>query len=259
LTHTSGLSDYFGNEFMKSSRDRFRKIDDFLPLFVNKPLEFEPGKRFRYSNAGFMVLGGIVERISGQNYFDYVREHIYRPAGMNNTDCYELDQETPNLAVGYTRGRPGAGGKSKVWKNNIFLHVIKGGPAGGGYSTAEDLVAFATALRTHKLLSPKFTEILWTGKVGVGRGGNAKYGYGFFDDKENGKRIVGHGGGFMGINSQLDVYLDSDYTVAVMSNYDPPAAQRVADEVRKLLCPKENATAATSATNLTALAPLPPH
>jgi clostripain len=254
LTHTSGLSDYFGNEFMKSSRDRFRKIDDFLPLFVNKPLEFEPGKRFRYSNAGFMVLGGIVEHVSGQNYFDYVREHIYRPAGMNNTDCYELDQETPNLAVGYTRGRPGAGGKSKAWKNNIFLHVIKGGPAGGGYSTAEDLVAFATALRTHKLLSPKLTEVLWTGKVAVGRSGNAKYAYGFFDDKENGKRIVGHGGGFMGINSQLDIYLDSDYTVAVMSNYDPPAAQRIADELRKLICPKENATAANPATNLIPIA-----
>src|SRR5262249_4709465 len=118
LTHTSGLADYFGTEFMKSSRDRFRKIDDYLPLFVNKPLQFEPGKRFRYSNAGFMVLGGIVERASGQNYFDYVRDRIYRPAGMVNSDCYSLDQETPNLAIGYTHGGQGGAGKSKEWKNN---------------------------------------------------------------------------------------------------------------------------------------------
>jgi CubicO group peptidase (beta-lactamase class C family) len=232
LTHTSGLADYFGNEFMKSSRDRFRKIDDYLPLFVTKPLQFEPGKRFRYSNAGFMVLGGVVERVSGQNYFDYVREHIYRPAGMVNTDCYSLDEETPNLAIGYTR--EGRGGTSKGWKNNVFLHVIKGGPAGGGYSTVDDLVAFATALRNHKLLSPKSTHNLWTGKVDLGRSGD-KYAYGFFDETVSGKRIVGHGGGFPGINSKLDIYLDSDYTVAVMSNYDPPAAERIAAEVRRLI------------------------
>src|SRR5262249_38682917 len=156
LTHTSGLADYFGNDFMKASRDRFRKIDDYLPLFANKPLQFEPGKRFRYSNAGFMVLGGIVQRVSGQDYFDYVREPICKPATMINRACYSVDQETPKLAVGYTHGGPG-GGRSKEWKNNVFLHVIKGGPAGGGYSTVEALVAFATALRNHKLLSAKST------------------------------------------------------------------------------------------------------
>ena len=235
LTHTSGLADYFGNEFMKSSRDRFRKIDDYLPLFANKPLEFEPGKRFRYSNAGFMVLGGIVQRASGQDYFDYVRERIYKPAGMSNTDCYDLDEETPNLAIGYTREAPGAARKGKGWQNNIFLHVIKGGPAGGGYSTTEDLVAFAAALRNQKLLSSKSTELLWSGKVDTGRSGS-KYAYGFFDEKMHGKRIVGHGGGFSGINSKLDIYLDSDYTVAVMSNYDPPAAERVSQELRNLIC-----------------------
>jgi CubicO group peptidase (beta-lactamase class C family) len=234
LTHTSGLADYFTNEFMKSSRDRFRKIDDYLPLFVNKPLQFEPGKRFRYSNAGFMVLGGIIEHVSGQNYFDYVREHIYKPAGMVNSDCYSLDENIPNLAIGYTHMGPGGSGRSKEWKNNLFLHVIKGGPAGGGYSTVEDLVAFATALRNHKLLSAKSTENLWTGKVDTGRSAG-KYAYGFFDEKVNGKRIVGHGGGFPGINSKLDIYLDSDYTVAVMSNYDPPAAERISEKIRKLI------------------------
>jgi D-alanyl-D-alanine carboxypeptidase len=233
LTHTSGLADYFGDEFWKSSRDRFRKIDDYLPLFVNKPQEFEPGKRFRYSNAGFMVLGGVVERVSGENYFEYVRKHIYEPAGMTNTDCYSLDEETPNLAVGYTHEIPETGGKSKSWKNNVFLHVIKGGPAGGGYSTAEDLVAFANALRTNKLISAKSAEILWTGKVDAGRA--ARYAYGFFDQKYEGRRTVGHSGGFPGINSELEIYLDSDYTVAVMSNYDPPAAQVVSKEVRRLI------------------------
>jgi len=74
-----------------------------------------------------------------------------------------------------------------------------------------------------------------TGKVALGRRGNAKYAYGFFDEMSRGTRIVGHGGGFPGINSQLDIYLDKGYTVAVMSNYDPPAAQRIANKARTLI------------------------
>jgi CubicO group peptidase (beta-lactamase class C family) len=234
LTHSSGLADFFGDEFMKSSRDRFRKIDDFLQLFANKPLLFEPGKRFQYSNAGFIVLGKLVERISGQDYYEYVREHIYQPAGMINTDCFAMDEDTPNLATGYTRGMFGGASKSRPRKSNIFLHVIRGGPAGGGYSTVEDLAAFARALRDHKLLSAKSTELLWSGKIDAGRRGG-RYAYGFFDENFDGERIVGHGGGFPGINAKLDIYLNSGYTVAVMSNYDPPAAEVIAREIRKLI------------------------
>lgn len=76
LTHTSGLGDYFTEKFMETSKDRFRTIQDFFPLFVDKPLTGEPGQKFRYSNAGFMVLGAVVEKVSGENYFDYVRNHI---------------------------------------------------------------------------------------------------------------------------------------------------------------------------------------
>jgi D-alanyl-D-alanine carboxypeptidase len=233
LTHSSGLADFFGDEFRKSSRDRFQKINDFLPLFVNKPLQFEPGKRFQYSNAGFIVLGGLIERISGQDYYEYVREQIYRPAGMSNTDCYAMDEDTPNLAIGYTR-MLGRGGHSKARRTNTFLHVIRGGPAGGGYSTVEDLAAFASALREHKLLNPRSTELMWSGKIDTGRP-DSKYAYGFFDSSYDGQRIVGHGGGFPGINSKLDIYLNSGYTVAVMSNYDPPAAEIVSREIRKLI------------------------
>jgi CubicO group peptidase (beta-lactamase class C family) len=227
LTHTSGIGDYFTDKYRQTSKDRFRAVRDYFPLFVDKPLEFEPGKRFRYSNAGFMVLGAVVEKVSGQNYFDYVREHIYRPAGMVNTDAYEMDRDTPNLATGYTRQAGGG------LKNNLFLHVVKGGPAGGGFSTVEDLLRFDVALRTHKLLDARHTDLVLTGKVPA-RGGD-EYGYGFMIRKYRGTRIAGHGGGFPGINSALEMYLDEGYTVAVMSNYDPPAAERVADKLRTLL------------------------
>lgn len=236
LTHTSGIGDYFTDKYRESSKDRLRAITDYFPLFVDKPLAFEPGKEFRYSNAGFMVLGAVVEKVSGQNYFDYVREHVYGPAGMVNTDAYEMDHDTPNLAVGYTREMPVSGKLGGAKKNNLFMHVVKGGPAGGGFSTVPDLLRFDVALRTHKLLDEKHTDLVLSGKVPAGgRGGNAKYAYGFMDDQYHGTRIVGHGGGFPGINSALDIYVDKGYTVAVMSNYDPPAAQRVADKAKRLI------------------------
>jgi CubicO group peptidase (beta-lactamase class C family) len=230
LTHTSGIGDYFNGKYRLASKDRFRAIRDYFPLFVDKPLGFEPGKQFRYSNAGFMVLGAVVEKVSGEDYFDYVREHIYRPAGMVNTDAYEMDRDTPNLAIGYTREVPGS---SRSPKNNLFLHVVKGGPAGGGFSTVEDLLRFDVALRGHHLLDQKHADLILTGKVATGRRG--EYGYGFFVEKLPGTRVVGHGGGFPGINSALDMYLDNGWTVAVMSNYDPPAAQRISDKLRELI------------------------
>lgn len=230
LTHTSGMGSYFNKDYMEASKTRFKKVRDYFPLMANEKLAFEPGARWQYSNSGFMLLGAIVEAASGQDYFDYVREHIYKPAGMTNTDAYEMDQDTPNLAIGYANpGRSGAPAQ-----NNLYLHVVKGGPAGGGFSTVEDLLKFDIALRQHKLLSQKYTELLYTGKVEAG-GPNRKYAYGFGESREGGTRIVGHSGGFAGINSQLDIYLDLGYTVAVMSNYSPPAAGRIADRVRKRL------------------------
>lgn len=235
LTHTSGLGDYFNDKFMETSKDRFRTIKDFIPLFVDKPLTGEPGKAFRYSNAGFMVLGAVVAKVSGEDYFDYVRNHIYKPAGMVNTDAYEMDRDTPNLAIGYTAGHMAEPGEPQGTRNNLFMHVVKGGPAGGGFSTVEDLIRFAAALQNGKLLDKKHADIVLAGKVAMGRRGNAKYAYGFFDETSRGTRVVGHGGGFPGINAQLDIYLDKGYAVAVMSNYDPPAAGRVADKAKALI------------------------
>jgi CubicO group peptidase (beta-lactamase class C family) len=233
LTHTSGIGDYFNDKYMEASKDRFRAVSDYFPLFVDRPLAFEPGQRFQYSNAGFMVLGAVVERVSGQDYFAYVREHVYRPAGMLGTDAYEMDHDTPNLAIGYTREVAESGRLGEARKNNLYLHVVKGGPAGGGFSTVEDLLRFDQALRSHRLLNARHTELVLTGKVSVRGGG--KYAYGFIDRTEQGLRVVGHGGGFPGINSDLGMYLDNGYTVAVMSNYDPPAAQRVSQKFQRLL------------------------
>jgi D-alanyl-D-alanine carboxypeptidase len=219
LTHTGGLGNYWTQEFIRSSKDLYREVEDYLPLFGNDPLLFEPGSQFSYSNAGFMVLGLIIEKVTGENYFGYVRENVYKPCGMINTDAYENDYVVPNLAVGYTRmqARPGE------LKNNLFLHVVKGGPAGGGYSTVEDLLSFANALMNNKLLSKKNREMMTTGKVQTEP--HIMYCYGFRDRVENGHHIGGHTGGFPGIGGYLGIFTDLGYTVAVLSNFDNGASE----------------------------------
>jgi CubicO group peptidase (beta-lactamase class C family) len=173
------------------------------------------------------LLGAVIEKVTGQNYFDYVREHIYKPAGMVGSDCYEMDRPVSNLAIGYSKERSG----DPPWTNNLYKHVIKGGPAGGGFSTVEDLLRFDMALRSHKLLDGEHTEMVWSAKPELN---SPEYGFGFGVYGEPGDRIVGHGGGFAGINSNLDMFLDSGYTAVVMSNYDNGATP-VRNKMRELI------------------------
>jgi CubicO group peptidase (beta-lactamase class C family) len=163
-----------------------------------------------------------------------VKENIYEPAGMTDTDAYELDRETPNLAVGYTR--IGTDGKLHPgeWRNNIFLHVIKGGPAGGGYSTAPDLARFGQALRGGKLLKAASVETLTTEKIKSEGVPDEGYGYGFGISKIREHPIVGHGGGFPGISCSLDLFTDLGYTAVVLSNYDE-GARPIVDKLRDLI------------------------
>ncbi|HYO63524.1 MAG TPA: serine hydrolase domain-containing protein [Pyrinomonadaceae bacterium] len=211
LTHTSGLGSYFNQQFVEGSRARFRSVDDFLALAKNETLQFEPGARWSYSNTGFLVLGKIVEKVSGQSYYDYVRAETYVRAGMTNTVSYELDSVNPNLAVGYQKEYSDAGA---TFRNNIFAHVIRGGPAGGGYSTVEDLLRFDVALRSGKLVGPEYVKLLLAPKPELN---SPEYGYGFGYDAD--LNTAGHTGGFLGISSSLDMYLGNGYTAVVMSNY----------------------------------------
>ncbi|HEY7546104.1 MAG TPA: serine hydrolase domain-containing protein, partial [Blastocatellia bacterium] len=133
LTHTAGLGGYFSKAWDESSRAMYRTVDDMMKrAAADEKLLFEPGTRWRYSNTGMLVLGKVIEVVSGQSYYDYVRENITKPAGMINTDCYELDKVNPNLAVGYDKQITDDG---VTFTNNIFAHVLRGGPQGGGYST----------------------------------------------------------------------------------------------------------------------------
>ena len=138
----------------------------------------------------------------------------------NDNLCYEMDAPVENLAIGYSADDD----SPYRWRNNLFLHTIKGGPAGGGFSTVKDLHKFAQAMLGGTLVSQATRQVLWSDYKG------GQYGYGFEVKSSPAGKVVGHSGGFPGINSQLDIYVESAYIVAVMSNYDggaTPLAERI--------------------------------
>jgi CubicO group peptidase (beta-lactamase class C family) len=223
LSHTSGLGSYFGDAYERTARQLLRKVDDYKPLVADDTLAFEPGTRWQYSNTGFLLAGAVIEAVTGKDYFDVVRERVYARAGMPASDAYDIDLVVPHLAIGYSRERTPRGPQ---WRANTFEHVIRGGPAGGGYSTARDLLAFAEAMRKETLVSPATAERLWTAKPELH---SPDYGYGFGVGKDALGRTAGHSGGFPGIGSILDMYLDSGWTVVVLTNDGsmPPVAQKL--------------------------------
>jgi CubicO group peptidase (beta-lactamase class C family) len=227
LTHTSGLGSYFNDTYWESSRELYRMLDDYKPLIRDERLAFEPGTQWRYSNTGMFLLGVVIESATGQNYFDYIRDHVYQRAGMEHSDSYDMDSPVENLAIGYDPAPESPWG----YENNLFKHVIKGGPAGGGFSTVGDLQRFALALLSGTLVSAESRSRMWTDHFGEG------YGYGFgIEEGPNGK-VVGHSGGFPGINSNLDIMVDRGYVVAVMSNYGgaaSPIANRIASLIARV-------------------------
>ncbi|HKP11660.1 MAG TPA: serine hydrolase domain-containing protein [Blastocatellia bacterium] len=237
LTHTAGLGGYFSRAWIESSRDMYRTVDDMMKRAkADEKLLFEPGTRWQYSNTGMLVLGKVIEVVTGQSYYDYVRENITKPAGMLNTDCYELDHVNPNLAVGYDKQYTDGGA---IFTNNIFAHVLRGGPQGGGYSTVEDLLKFDAALRSNKLVGADYVKLLLSAKPELNSPG---YGYGFQVESE--PQVVGHSGGFIGINSNLDMFLGSGWTAIVMSNYSR-GAQPVQQAMRDLVLADLGAQAAS--------------
>jgi D-alanyl-D-alanine carboxypeptidase len=218
LSHTGGTGDIFGPEFAANLKE-LKDPKDYIALYGKRAPQFEPGSSWAYSNYGMVLVGAIIERASGMSYYDYVRKNVYQRAGMNNSDSYWKDEDTPNLAKGYT------GGEGSL-RYNYDSRPMRGSPAGGGYSTCEDLLRFATALTGHKLLDAEHTNLLTTSKPGTP---GDSYGYGFGISNDGGVRSFGHGGGAPGINADLKIFPDSGYVIAVMGNLDPPAASRISD------------------------------
>lgn len=212
LTHSSGLGSNFLRAINAWPKNRFRDLKDYKVVTKEEIQHFEPGTRNRYSNTGMFMLGVVIESVTGQDYYSYINDNIYARAGMTDSGAFEMNQPIANLAIGYHRDRRNLSG----WHNNLFSHVVKGGPAGGSFSTVDDLHRFAMALASNRLLSKKSTDSALSAKPELH---SPNYGFGFGVRFTPTDRIVGHEGGTTGINSNLDIYLQKGYVSVVMSNY----------------------------------------
>ncbi len=209
LDMTSGVGDFFGKKYEDTPKDRIRTLEDYLLLFASEPLLFTPGSQRRYSNGGYIVLGLIVANASGQSYYDYVRDHIYVPAGMIASGHFEADVPVENVASGYTRNWDEADHGNEPRRSNIYTRPARGSSAGGGYATATDLFKFVLALRAGKLIG-RLGEEWFAGPQA-------------------------YAGGAPGINAELDMDPLPGWTVVVVGNYDPPAASALAQKIVVLL------------------------
>lgn len=229
LSHTAGLGNFVNQQYLDSSKARYRTVDDFMRLTADETLQFEPGTRYQYSNTGFLVLGKLVEVVTGQDYYDYVREHIYEPAGMSGSGHYQLDHVNRNLAVGYDRQYADEG---ISYLNNTYIG-FRGSPAGSSYSTARDLLKFADAWLGNELLGREHVERMLSADPELV---SAPYGYGFDVNTELSR--VGHAGGSLGAYSNLDMFLDTGWIGIVLSNYSEggvPAYPSVIGKIRELV------------------------
>lgn len=220
LNFSSGMGDIFGAKWDAMPKERLRTLADYLPLFENDPLKFEPGTNHAYSNAGYVVLGLIIEAVSGQDYYTYVRENIFRPAGMADTDSYASDDIVGNRAVGYTK--EGGGG----WRSNASQRPARGSSAGGGYSTVRDLLKFGAALKAARLVSPAYSAWILSRGEGLPETGSPTV---------HVSGSLGIAGGSPGVNAALLIDADRGYTVVVLCNGDPPAAEQALKKIRGLL------------------------
>ena len=233
LTHTSGLGSIFDGGWEIASQARSRTIDNLLPHFQDRPLLFEPGDRWEYSNAGYVLLGAVIESLTGRPYFDYIQQHVFSPARMWDSGAYSLDAEVPKLAYAYSRLGPTDRVDAEPRWNNVYRHWTTTTPAGCFYSTALDLLRFSLALRGGELLSTLMVAALTERTVQTGRRPGERYARGFFTEDLNGVRVFGHGGTIPGFQAWLDIYPSLDYTVIILTNFDAPAARNVVWLVRE--------------------------
>jgi D-alanyl-D-alanine carboxypeptidase len=215
LGHTGGTGDFFGPEFMKN-RLTLKTHGDYVAMVGARAPLHEPGAEFRYSNYGMVLLGAIIERVSGLSYFDYVRTHVFEPAGMKSTGSLPESDTVPNRSTGYMRS-------NDAWGPNTDTLPWSGTAAGGGYSTVGDFFRFAEALQSGKLVSnASLTQMIMPGL-------NSQYGFGMSLTGEGATRSFGHAGGAQGQNGDLRVFPESGYVIVALSNLDPPAASRMVD------------------------------
>ena len=228
LHHTSGLGDFMVPAYFDHAQ-RYINPADYLGLIARQPVLGEPGKNLNYSNAGYILLGRIIENVSGESYFDYIQHHIFQPAQMTASGFDSAEDIVPALAVGYFHDD---GVFSRTWKANWVRNVYKGSPAGGGYSTNADLLRFAKALNGGKLLKPATLAKMFDGEIPAGPGA---IGAGIDERLSHGLHIRGHQGGIEGTTANLEMVWETGAAVALTSNEGLSEHWLLAEQIADLL------------------------
>ena len=220
LTHTSGLGDFLG---ALREGDSWRLLDGVAAhrrLVAGAALASPPGSEFRYSNAGYLVLGAVVEAVSGRDFYTFVKDEVFAPAGMTRSGYPRFDDVLENRATGYLSPEEAKGGGSRT---NVSLQGLRGTPAGGAVSTVDDLLAFTEALRAGRVLRRETVDALLAPRVKAPFGGH--YGFGFEVDRAPGGTVFGHAGGFPGVGAVLRAYAPSGFTLVILSNQSHGTAE----------------------------------
>ncbi|WP_054022935.1 serine hydrolase domain-containing protein [Bacillus sp. FJAT-28004] len=207
LTHTSGIPNYTSLEDFVPKMRLVSSTEDIIARFADKPLLFEPGEKFDYSNSGYVLLTAIIEQISGRTYEDYIHHAISKPLGMINTGYDNAKKILKNRASGY-----------EVWGDVVnaeFLEMTIPSGAGGMYSTIEDLYIWGLSLHSQRQISEKAYGSMTTPFKDT-------YGYGLFIYEEDImgslRKVIGHGGGINGFLTEMRHYKNEDLTIIVLSN-----------------------------------------
>ncbi|MGE8244997.1 MAG: serine hydrolase [Stenotrophomonas maltophilia] len=218
LNHTSGLGEIFDEAF-ETRKASLKTLSDYWGVYGTAAPAFTPGTQDQYSNYGYILLGSIIEAASGHSYDAYVEQHILDPAGMASTGSAPEATLVPGRAVPYTLS-------DGQWVRETKTLPLRGTSAGGGYSTADDLLRFAEALRSGRLIPPAALQAATSPQNTKGW-----YGYGFMVSGEGGQRQYGHEGGAPGANAALIVLPSQGYVVIGLSNVDPDAMENVVNFV----------------------------
>jgi CubicO group peptidase (beta-lactamase class C family) len=220
LSHTSGIPDYFDEDvlddfeelWVKNPMYQIRYLKDFLPMFQNNPMKSEVGESFHYNNAGYILLGLIVEQTTGLEFSDYVQKYIFNKAGMTKSGYFSFDCLPQNTALGYIDNPDG------TWKTNIYSLPVKGGSDGGAFVTANDMVKLWNALLKYQLLNETYTHKLLSTHTQVNESGF--YGYGIWIKKKTDNSILKYHlmGYDPGVSFHSAYYPDLSTKVVVCSN-----------------------------------------
>ena len=231
LSHRAGLGMLWDRKGYDGDRP-YNAVSDLIPIFAAEPLLFQPGERAAYSNEGFVVLGAVIEKLTGITWYDYVAHNIFARAGMKQTDYPRKEELGPNHAKGYAfpeEDKIGIGPRAASRDAVSY----RGNSCGGGYSTAEDMTRFLNALKAGSLLSPALVDRL----AGLVPESIGNYGMGFQAEAIGEDVLRGHDGGGprSGINSYAKMLWKSGYTIAVLGNYDAPFAQTLGRDIALIM------------------------